>query len=234
MFMFSELAKEFISLLLQLEAGSRMSAKAALAHNWLRQAHSDNNQHATNNQHALNKNQHAHPWQRQGTQHALEKHQHANLDNQHPTNHHAHPWHALADNQRDTWNKNQRAMKKNQHARNHRESQDYENWFQEEKHLERVSDWPSSSSSSPPETISVDDHQLELDHLSEPEHRLDQSCSKTKPFPGLQYLQDKWTAFKKDFHQGFWAKAKCKNTFSVKHISSGFPCKKKIAKVCFV
>ena len=51
----SGLAKEFISLLLQLEASSRMSAKTALEHPWQRQGHAFTYwQHAVaNNQHSM-------------------------------------------------------------------------------------------------------------------------------------------------------------------------------------
>ena len=52
--MLSGLAKEFISLLLQLEASSRMSAKTALDHPWQRQGHA-----FTYRQHAVANNQHS-------------------------------------------------------------------------------------------------------------------------------------------------------------------------------
>ena len=221
MFNLSGLAKEFISLLLQLEAPARMSAKAALAHRWQRQGI----QHVANNQHAMNKNQHTRPWQRQGTQHALNTKKHANLDHQRaqPRQRTQHALnndkHANTDNHHPS-NKyqhdltdNQHASNKNQHANvstngcsdgGHGEGQVSEDRVQE---LNRVSDSPSTSSSSSSSETSSMDHNLHVHHQSKSEHLLDQSCSKTS-------LQKKWTLFKRDVCQRFSgfninAKAKC-------------------------
>ena len=65
----SEVAKEFISSLLQLDSSARMSAKAALAHPW--QRHDQRDQH---DQH----DQHEHLWKRDEHPFLISKRQHAN------------------------------------------------------------------------------------------------------------------------------------------------------------
>ena len=65
----SEVAKEFISSLLQLDSSARMSAKAALAHPW--QRHDQRDQH---DQH----DQHEHLWKRHEHPFLISKRQHAN------------------------------------------------------------------------------------------------------------------------------------------------------------
>ena len=70
----SEVAKEFISSLLQLDSSARMSAKAALAHPW--QRHDQHDQYDQHDQH----DQHEHPRKRHEHEHAflISKRQHAN------------------------------------------------------------------------------------------------------------------------------------------------------------
>ena len=69
----SEVAKEFISSLLQLDSSARMSAKAALAHPW--QRHDQHDQYDQHDQHEHSWNRHEHPFLISKRQHA-NNHQH--------------------------------------------------------------------------------------------------------------------------------------------------------------
>ena len=165
----SGLAKEFISLLLQLEASSRMSAKTALGH----------------------------PWQRQG--HAFTYWQHAVANNQH----------SMKDHEAT------RSVNTYQHAHVTKTLPPKES----DPDLELGKNWQHN-----------DDRRASYAHPGDQSKNDVNQSNKTKPFLGLEHLQDNWSVFRQGIYQKFLALNNQMKGFLVNDVGSRFLATKTILR----